>query len=151
MGDRAEWSFGEASPDNLKGGAKSFPYAMAEKRGKDRVILKLAGIHGLVYSEEEADDFKKGPSRGPTNSLAEKVAKRKEEVVAEFLDDHEVREQWNRLSKAYYSTGLSKDDAMMAWQEAIGFVSAKSGKEIPVGARSMLNSFINKACKRLAH
>jgi hypothetical protein len=30
---------------------------MAEKRGKDRVILKLAGLQG-VYSEEEADDFK---------------------------------------------------------------------------------------------
>ena len=32
---------------------------MAEKRAKDRVILKLVGLHGHVYSEEEADDFKK--------------------------------------------------------------------------------------------
>ena len=31
---------------------------MAEKRAKDRVILKLAGIHGYIYSEEEADEFK---------------------------------------------------------------------------------------------
>jgi hypothetical protein len=38
----------------------SYPYAMAEKRGKDRVILKLAGLHG-AYSEEEADDFKQKP------------------------------------------------------------------------------------------
>lgn len=37
-------------------GQASYPYAMAEKRGKDRVILKLANLHGL-YSEEEADDF----------------------------------------------------------------------------------------------
>jgi hypothetical protein len=31
---------------------------MAEKRAKDRVILKLVELHGLVYSEEEADEFK---------------------------------------------------------------------------------------------
>ena len=28
---------------------------MAEKRAKDRVILKLIGCTGLLYSEEEAD------------------------------------------------------------------------------------------------
>jgi hypothetical protein len=44
----------------------AYPYAMAEKRGKDRVILKLAGLQG-VYSEEEADDFK---SRDPEPSNA---------------------------------------------------------------------------------
>lgn len=55
MEDRFEWSIGEASPKNNK---NAYPWAMAEKRAKDRVILKLIGIHGLVYSEEEADDFK---------------------------------------------------------------------------------------------
>jgi len=50
MGDRAEWSIGEASQKNSK---NAYPWAMAEKRAKDRVILKLSGIHGLVYSEEE--------------------------------------------------------------------------------------------------
>lgn len=55
MGDRSEWSFGEAAPSNNK---NAYPYAMAEKRGKDRVVLKLVGLHGLAYSEEESDDFK---------------------------------------------------------------------------------------------
>jgi len=50
MGDRLEWATGEASPKNNK---NSYPWAMAEKRAKDRVVLKLAGIHGLVYSEDE--------------------------------------------------------------------------------------------------
>ena len=31
---------------------------MAEKRAVDRVILKLLGVHGDMYSEEEAEDFK---------------------------------------------------------------------------------------------
>lgn len=54
MGERSEWSIGEASPKNNK---NAYPFAMAEKRAKDRVIIKLVGLHG-VYSEDEADDFK---------------------------------------------------------------------------------------------
>ncbi len=52
LGDYTEWSIGEASPANCK---NAYPYAMAEKRAKDRVVLKLLGMHGLVYSEEEID------------------------------------------------------------------------------------------------
>lgn len=59
LGDREEWSVGECSPKNNK---NSYPYAMAEKRAKDRVVLKLVGLHGLVYSEEESDDFKEKPN-----------------------------------------------------------------------------------------
>ena len=55
LGDQVEWSVGEATTYNNK---NSYPYAMAEKRAKDRVILKLIGVAGFVYSEDEADDFK---------------------------------------------------------------------------------------------
>lgn len=54
LGDREEWSFGEASPANNK---NQFPVAMAEKRARDRVILKLLVTHGALYSESEADEF----------------------------------------------------------------------------------------------
>lgn len=54
MGERNEWSFGEASPANNK---NAYPMAMAEKRARDRVILKLLNGHGSLYSEAEADDF----------------------------------------------------------------------------------------------
>lgn len=68
LGDKSEWSIGEASPHNYKTKERqpAYPYAMAEKRAKDRVILKLIGLHGLVYSEEEADNFggKKEPVIG---------------------------------------------------------------------------------------
>lgn len=56
MGERSEWSIGEASPANNK---NAYVYAMAEKRAKDRVILKLLNSHGSIYSEEEAEDFKR--------------------------------------------------------------------------------------------
>ena len=58
MGDRTEWSFGEAAPGNNK---NTYPYAMAEKRAKDRVIAKLVGLAQYVYSEDEADEFKDSP------------------------------------------------------------------------------------------
>ena len=48
------WATGEAAPNNNK---NAYPWAMAEKRAKDRVILKLTGIE--AYSEEEAEDFKR--------------------------------------------------------------------------------------------
>jgi len=54
LNGREEWSIGEAAEYNNK---NTYPYAMAEKRAKDRVILKLVGLHGEVYSEDEADDF----------------------------------------------------------------------------------------------
>ncbi len=54
LGERVEYSFGEASPKNNK---NSYPIAMAEKRAKDRVILKLLVTHGALYSEAEADEF----------------------------------------------------------------------------------------------
>lgn len=68
MGDRSEWSFGEAAPSNNK---NAYPFAMAEKRAKDRVVLKLVGLHGLAYSEEEADDFKADapPPRQPDERI----------------------------------------------------------------------------------
>jgi hypothetical protein len=56
MGERTEWTFGEASPVNNK---NQYFAAMTEKRAKDRVILKLLSAHGDLYSEDEADDFKR--------------------------------------------------------------------------------------------
>ena len=56
MDQRTEWSFGEATPANNK---NAYPFAMSEKRAKDRVILKLVGLHGDVYSDAEIDEWEK--------------------------------------------------------------------------------------------
>jgi hypothetical protein len=62
VGNVTKWATGEASPKNNK---NAYPWAMAEKRAKDRVIIKLAGVSGDLYSDSEADDFKK-PEPKPT-------------------------------------------------------------------------------------
>lgn len=82
------WSIGEASPKNCK---NDYRWAMAEKRAKDRVILKLLGIAGDMYSEEEADEFKeKTPAQKASetrakNKLAKEETLKKYESVIEYL------------------------------------------------------------------
>lgn len=58
LGDKSEWSYGEASDNNCQ---NKYPLAMAEKRAKDRVILKLVGLHGYIYSEDEMEDSEQNP------------------------------------------------------------------------------------------
>ena len=55
MGERVEWSIGEATVGvnyELQGSEPAYVYAMAEKRAKDRVILKLIQLHDVVSSDE---------------------------------------------------------------------------------------------------
>lgn len=73
---REEWSIGEAligANYRVSGKQAAYVYAMAEKRAKDRVILKLIGLHGLAYSEEEADEFKAPQQSPPEAQSAQRV------------------------------------------------------------------------------
>ena len=95
MGEAREWSFGEATPANNK---NAYPYAMAEKRAKDRVALKLLGMSGLVYSEEEADDFKASKPLAPAGETKEQpkrssraqMKKGLDEITRDLMDCHSV-------------------------------------------------------------
>lgn len=71
---RREWSIGEAcigTNYRVTGKQAAYPFAMAEKRAKDRVILKLIELSGDVYSEEEADEFKDARPRAGRQAEAE--------------------------------------------------------------------------------
>tara|TARA_B100000900_G_C20504078_1_gene685051 strand:+ start:48 stop:692 length:645 start_codon:yes stop_codon:yes gene_type:complete len=71
-GKNTAWSIGEVSPDNYKTYAKqsSYPYAMAEKRAIDRVILKLLGVHGDFYSQAEIDEAETSDNKPDTKMVA---------------------------------------------------------------------------------
>lgn len=66
LGEREEWSTGEASPKNNK---NAYPFAMAEKRAKGRVALKLLlavdDVDAALYSEEDSEDFKQDKRQNP--------------------------------------------------------------------------------------
>ena len=56
-GDKRVWSTGESSSFNNK---NPYNWAMAEKRLKDRLTLKIINAYEYgIYSDVEADDFKK--------------------------------------------------------------------------------------------
>jgi hypothetical protein len=106
MGERAEWSIGEALIDvnyRVSGKQSAYVWAMAEKRAKDRVILKLIELHGLVYSEEEADEFKEArPAAGESGPEKEspakaKAAKSRPEPARERAIEDELKQ---RISEA---------------------------------------------------
>jgi hypothetical protein len=68
LGEREDWEIGEALIGvnyKVSGKQAAYVYAMALKRARDRLILKLIGLHGLLYSEEESDDFRQSGNQAP--------------------------------------------------------------------------------------
>ena len=64
------WTTGEANGDNC---TMNYLLAMGEKRGKDRIILKLINAYEYgIYSDVEADDFGKR-EKVPTEKQLEKL------------------------------------------------------------------------------
>tara|TARA_R100001230_G_C5671761_1_gene176770 strand:+ start:762 stop:1172 length:411 start_codon:yes stop_codon:yes gene_type:complete len=49
-----KWTHGEVNPKNC---FIPYPWAVAEKRLKDRLTLMLVSVYGHVYSEVEAQEF----------------------------------------------------------------------------------------------
>ena len=98
-GDLTEWSFGEAAPKNNK---NAYPFAMAEKRAKDRVTLKLLGAHGILYSSEETDDFKPNQRRAVGKSkldVSTEASTYPEDMPRLDADRHEGRESASAFKK----------------------------------------------------
>lgn len=90
LGERTEWSIGEATPKNNK---NQYPYAMAEKRAKDRVILKLLNAHGALYSEAEADDFAQGNGKEKVTTLPKKDSRAIFDKMQGEVRNSQTREQ----------------------------------------------------------
>jgi hypothetical protein len=125
IGDGAikEWSFGEAGPANNK---NEYPFAMAEKRAKDRVALKLLGAHGILYSEEEAETFK---DTAPEPSQPVKVTSGKratdnpqtDKEVAETFDwageALELKRMVQGATQRDYLTKLGKTDRFQRFKD----------------------------------
>lgn len=133
LNDKTEWSIGEAAPGNNK---NSYPFAMAEKRGKDRVILKLIGLHGLAYSEEEADDFKEAGTPAANAATLSKGSKSTyldlvRSVIDASTDATELGEWWNsdeeKSNRRKY--GLDESEINDLKQQVIAKRDALTGKK----------------------
>lgn len=137
LGEQVEWSFGEAAPYNT---TQTYPFAMAEKRAKDRVVLKLIGLHGLAYSEEEADDFKRDTPKNPPppandppkDPRAEKIeelrayAKGLAEAIETAPDPHTVATIWAEEKNAL---GELKQNSQKAFDHLVSLARKRGFKE----------------------
>jgi hypothetical protein len=95
-------TYGEATPKN---NTNAYPYAMAEKRAIDRAVLKLIGIHGFVYSEDEVDkSFESLPINKP---IAKPIASPTEKVDKVYIVTAIDKIKNNTDKKN--SSGLRKD------------------------------------------
>lgn len=101
MDERVDWDIGEALINvnyKVSGKQAAYVYAMALKRGRDRLILKLTGLHGLTYSEEESDDFKPGRQQSdvgdPDKASLEFIASCKRRI-ADAADMATLAGWWN--------------------------------------------------------
>ena len=141
FGDKVEWSFGEAAPYNLK---NNYPFAMAEKRAKDRVILKLVGLHGDAYSEIDADEFKESKPTDATVELVVPVSEHIKNIWDSAIADEDAlslgalcaavsEEQETWLNNSFPTGKISANKAMVKklcaqsvfdWANLSGDVSA---------------------------
>ena len=112
------WSIGEASPKNCK---NDYRWAMAEKRAKDRVILKLLGIAGDMYSEEEADEFKE---KKPEKTEFEKEAKTEKAQYTKSLNKA-VKAQDESLVKPVESD----EPLSVKYEKALKYLNACTADE----------------------
>lgn len=117
LGEKSEWSYGEASKHNSK---NKFPLAMAEKRAKDRVILKLIGLHGYIYSDDELEDTDDNPVPKQKDPATE--APPEETAPAPVI---EVAKKGKPVSKAQLAKSI---DLIKSGKHTIGEVTSKMQK-----------------------
>jgi len=94
-GDVLIWSVGEADNKNCK---NLYFGAMAEKRGKDRVILKLINAYEYgIYSDVEADNFQKPQYEHRTEEQAQEFDELKEHSAFDGLKKFS-NEEWKKCT-----------------------------------------------------
>lgn len=147
MGERVEWATGETNQTNyhVVGKQPAYPWAMSEKRAKDRVVLKLVGIHGLVYSEDEADDFKDSrPAQAEAKSSAQlKRNGEWEKIMADLesdLVDVKSMAGLDNLRKQYLDQA-ERDGWTAAWRAAL--LDRLEGCEGDIRKQSLWEEMIN--------
>ena len=83
-------SFGEVNPRNNK---NAYPMAMAEKRAIDRAYLKLLGLHGFIYSEDEmalTNEEKKQAENEQIKKQSKRIVNPDREYIIFDAEDQEV-------------------------------------------------------------
>jgi hypothetical protein len=121
LGEREDWEIGEALIGvnyKVSGKQAAYVYAMALKRARDRLILKLIGLHGLLYSEEESDDF-----RGGSQQQAPRQSDR--HIVEDAPEDDGP--SWSQMAAQSMADALRKRSGVTAIEAFLARDEVKDG------------------------
>lgn len=134
------WSIGEASKANC---TNAYRWAMAEKRAKDRVILKLLGVAGDMYSEEEADEFKNRPSEQQEQEKEIKdfkdTAKKEQTKVTKALNNGEVVNPFD---------GVTDEDFLARFNGCLNWVNGADFKTATKAQIDATNRYVDELMRR---
>jgi hypothetical protein len=119
------WTFGEAAPYNNK---NAYPFAMAEKRAKDRLILKLVGCAGHVYTELDAYEISQDGIQWEAPAVTETPTIGDSNAFRTMLEEAQSLEDLNAFAKE-----IGASDLPAPSKAALRKVYAKRKKEISNG------------------
>ena len=140
--EKVEWATGEANPNNC---SMAYPWSMAEKRAKDRVVLKLLGLHGFVYSENEAEWERDGEGQGAGQQggrpagqqpVANQAQAQQQQHVPDGGQgdiDHALRHVGNPPQSQYPPVDQAMNNYCVALAVEMGEALTVSGPETPCG------------------
>ena len=116
------YEVGEVNSENCK---NAYPYAMALKRCIDRVILKSSRLaYSGIYSDSEAEEFKKDPEEPAKEDL--KVNVRAE--LLEFCKDYEI--DIKEIAAEFKLNNNSSDDDFKLALERCKDIARANGFEV---------------------
>ena len=120
--DQGIYEVGEVNSENCK---NAYPYAMALKRCIDRVILKSSRLaYSGIYSDSEAEEFKKDPEEPAKEDL--KVNVRAE--LLEFCKDYEI--DIKTIAAEFKLNNESSDDDFKIALERCKDIARANGFEV---------------------
>jgi hypothetical protein len=113
-----QWTFGEVNEANYNGAGATYPWAMAEKRGKDRLIAKLVGLARFVYSEEESEDFRQDrmPRDIAVNRQLVHGTEQDSDLTLVIPVNAEEWDQWERNIRSQIGTAHDERTLNVLWK-----------------------------------
>jgi hypothetical protein len=143
LGNKKVITYGEASPKNNK---NSYPYAMAEKRAIDRAILKLIGLHGFVYSEDEVDSpIHDNLFQATKQEVVEIKKPNKQNSYADKLKEIELSLSAEKPDLSKATTKLAKLKSVINKENNYSdFLNTSEGKQITILTNKLLKLKTNR-------
>lgn len=143
LGNKKVITYGEASPKNNK---NSYPYAMAEKRAIDRAILKLIGLHGFVYSEDEVDSpIHDNLFQATKQEVIEIKKPNKQNSYADKLKEIELSLSAEKPDLSKATTKLAKLKSVINKENNYSdFLNTSEGKQITILTNKLLKLKTNR-------